>query len=336
LATGEIQGTVNMANVPGEYEFLVKMYDNSTAETTVTVVLTILENSVYRSYGVSSAVFGQDRAKLNQIYNGYAIPFNRIYRPSDKNFGLTLSNIIPIMKYTNLEVETLKELVDGKLSSYANPYKFKVVPITSMLGEYICDCVVLTFMDSDMGSLEFPIQNETGRVVPVTNFEIFRKNIENNSSNVINFSKWQNEFFTTNTRNSTFTITNHNIYTGKSVYFNNQILPAPLLNEVEYFAIKVNNNTIKLAASYVDANNGNFIILNPNEPSYTGNIQSYTPSIPIVYVIKGQGDAIANALTNNYLAAIKDVVASLSFFIHKDNGSGALNMIYFEENAYLR
>jgi hypothetical protein len=314
----------------GTYNFVIKAYNDIGSETFQNFSIIVNSRSEYYPNKVCSIVSGYERQKLNDLYISNRIPYEMIYRAGDKNFGTTLTNEILIHKYVNSTKNEIYNILENRIGSVALPVKFKHVPVQNSRGQVICECVALVFSDSAKNGLETFVANNS--TIRITSLDLLREKLSEVLSEPLNaFSNWQSEYYTPVIENDSFTVTNHDMYTGKVVYFVNQDVPSPFLNNTIYYAIVVDKDNIRLANSKGEALTGNYIQFNVNEVSRNGVLHSPHTAIPFVYCNTGFGERVANSLNNLSLDGAKLYFKHFVYGPTSPESQEDLELVWFEE-----
>ena len=324
ISSGEIQGSsIDI----GTYDFEVKSYNNLGFETYTNFSITVAQRQEYFPNKICSIVTGPDRVNLNLLYNNDRIPYDMIYRAGDKNFGTTLTNEILIHKYVSATKTEVYDILENRIGSEATAIKFKNVPVQNSLGQIICECVLLVF--KDYKGLETVVYN--GNTIETTSLDLLREKLSDLlSAPLESFVNWQSEYYTPNIQNDIINVPNHDMYTGKIVYFRNQNIPSPFLNNTVYYAIVVDDNNIRLANSKQEALSGNFIRFNVNEVPRSGILHTPHNAIPFVYCKTGFGERVSNSLNN---APMTDIKLYFKHFVYgptTPNNQEDLELVWFE------
>lgn len=327
ISTGEIEGS---SIVVGTYNFVIRAYNNLGIESFQNFTIVINTRQEYNSNKMCAIVTGYDRLKLNDLYNSSIIPYDMIYRAGDKNFGTTLSNEVLIHKYVNGTKTQIYNVLENRIGSEAIPIKFKNVPVQNSFGQKICECVILVFEDSARYGVESVTYNSS--VVEIASLDLIREKLSEMSlAPFVSFANWQSEIYTPVIENDIFNIPNHDFYTGKIVYFKNQNVPSPFLNNTIYYAIVVDKDNIRIANSKTEASNGNYIRFNINEVSRNGILHTQHTAIPFVYCNSGFGDRVSNALNSLSLADIKLYFKHFVYGPTTPESQEDLELVWFEE-----
>lgn len=301
LVNGNIEGTVASNCPAGVYVFTIRAYNNFLLEDTMDFSITISPRPIFRKDRVSTIVTGHDRVKFNEFFYNYNIIYNKIFRPDDKNFGITLTNELIIKKYANVEPNNLYNSLEKRIRSVLTPTRFITTPVVNSRMGVICDAVVCLFSDSKQESLSTFVQPQTGLTVKNASVQTIRGILETEFSSPANaFEKWDSNYYETNLNKDSFTVKDHDLYLGKEVMFKNQDIPSPFLNDVIYYAIPLNKNEFRLANTLAGAANNSYVRFNINDIDRPGLLYTYHLAIPIVYAKKGEGQAIVEKLNKEF------------------------------------
>jgi hypothetical protein len=314
----------------GTYNFVVRCYNDFGAESTQNFTMIINFRTEYSPNKVTTIIMGHDRVLLNDLYISNKIPYDSIYRAGDDNFGTTLTNELLIHKYVNATKNQIETLLDGRLGSEAIPIKFKHVPVQNSLGQVICECVILVFLDKSRTGLETFVSNNV--TIQITSLDKFREKLSDILiSPLASFVNWQSEYYFPNIQTDSFEVKNHDMYTGKLVNFVNQNIPSPFLNNNVYYTVVVDENTIRLAISKEDALRNEYIRFNVNEIARPGILHTPHTAIPFVYCKTGFGENVANSLNTLSLADIKLYFKHFVYGPTSTKNQEDLELIWFED-----
>lgn len=299
--TGEIVGTVLPTAQLGVYSFTIRAYTNLLIEDFITLTIQVAARASYRPYRVSSIITGQDRWRMSTIYNSQYIPYEDIFRPDDKNFGITKDWEVRIQKYIQYNnKDEVYNVLKNMMKSRANPHRFRAVPVVASDATVICEALLLEFNTTADGALEkFTYENKL--IEPAT-FDSIRNRLHSSLVAPANaFEKWQNSYYQSDIQNDLFISNNHGLVTGKIIYFTNQNIPSPFLNNTVYYILVVDANRFRVCESRQDAFNGNYIRFNVNDSNRSGVFSYYFNAIPIVYTKLGRASPLATWLNANVL-----------------------------------
>lgn len=324
ITTGEFIGVVSKLATLGDYLFTVRVYNFDKFQEEVNCKITINTNIAIRDSRVSLFLTGNDRIEFYKFSNTYRIPYDRIFRPNDPNFGITKTTELPLMRYTNVSFQDLIDLFEDRIAGHVYIDKIKSVPVQNSNGDIICECVVATMKSTLHTALDVAgnIKNSTPNII--------RSVIsENTDSPMGQFYNWQSENVVFDIVNNILTINNHDIETGEIVQFRNQTLPSPLVNSRLYHAIKIDSNNIRIANSFIESQNNNFIVFDTNETIRTAVAHVHLDAIPIVYCNIGDGSAVANNIL------ITEKIQTTNAFIGLGESStsfnGNINILWLDD-----
>lgn len=315
--TGLITGKVSKGTT-GSFNVTIEVTNNIGGNKEFDVSVIVLENTSYTENKIGVMISGDSAFNVRKVYTGYNIPYNKLYRPSDKNFGLTKTTNINYIRYIR---DTKQEVIDklkNRISSFGQPYKFKTVPVQDSNGKQICDCILLMMTDDNKNGRNF-----NGK--KMSSLDILNEDIDSPNLNCYN---WQSDFYTV--RSETFEITDHDFYTGKKLYFKNQNIRNPLLNNTPYYAVVIDNNNIKIAETRSLAIQKRSIDLNGSLNNRKGILHTSHNAIPIAYVDIGEGKNIIPNLTSQYQDLFENMKFSTNFVIYNDG------LLYHDEDVYRR
>jgi hypothetical protein len=333
--TGDIEGTIALTAVEGNYDFTVKAFNDILLEDEVDFRIVVSSRFVLRNHRVSALITGTDRRKFNEYFYNYHIEYKKIYRAGDNNFGLTFDNEMILQKYVDIpSQDDLYLLLKDRIRSIGNPKQFKSVPVLNSKSEVICEAVLCMFNESNVQAISQFTSPAGGTTVRNASFEIIRSELQNEFLAPINaFENYHTDIYRTSVVNNWFNSTNHDLFLGKVVYFSNQNIPSPFLNDTNYFAIPLDNNRFRLAASLSDAENGAFITFNVNDSDRSGVYYTYHAGIPIVYVKRGFGQEVAQKLNTAYQDTFKDVKLYLQYIVYgptETRNQADLRVLWFD------
>ena len=170
----------------------------------------------------------------------------------------------------------------------------------------------------------------------LASIDIVRDEIQNNlEAPKESFAKWQTDYYNTDIETSTFVSENHDLYTGKSVYFVNQNIPSPFLNDTLYYSIVLSDNTFRLANSLQEALAGQYVRFNVNDSDRPGVYNTAHNAIPICYVTRGEGFGIAQRLANKYNSTFDSVNLYFKHVVFgptETKNQEDLQMMFFDTN----
>lgn len=315
--TGLIQGRVNKGST-GLFNVIINVSNNIGGETQFNVSINVLENNNYTDNKIGVMISGDAAFNVYNVYTGYNIPYEKLYRPSDKNFGLTKTKNINYIRYVSDTKEEVIEKLKGRLSSFGKPFKFKTVPVQDSNGIQVCECVLLMMKDDNTDGRNF---NGT----KLSSLDILNEDIDSPNLNCYN---WQSDFY--KVESDTFEIINHDFYTGKKLYFKNQNIRNPLVNNTPYYAIVVDKDNIKLAETKSLALQSRNIDFNGALNNRKGILHTPHNAIPIAYVKIGEGKNIVPNLTNKFKELFEKMKFSTNFVIYNDE------LLYHDENSFRR
>lgn len=263
------------SNESGIFTFTVEVQNNFGTKILYFVSLTVKPN-VISGKKLSIPLLQENKRLVHNIITSY-IPYNTIFRPSDINFGLNKYSNIDLFQYTNMSSDEVYEMFKDKIGISAHGNKFKLLPVQNNEGNKICETVVLLFKDSN----EIPSNNKTLSMNSIKN-----ELISNNKVPSTIFFNWQTNEYTYDGNN--LLINDHDIETGQVVMFKNQGLQPPLQNNIAYYAIKIDNDRLRLARTRSFAFDNIAIDINiPDTP--TGLLHVRYNAIPIIYCKTGLG-----------------------------------------------
>lgn len=315
LVTGAILGKPDPSNTVGDYIFTVRGFNDSLQEVFQDYIITIEENPFYRENRLSTTFTGDDKFRLLDLYLGYNIQNNRVYRPYDKNFGITKKFEVLIQKYIDdVGRDEIFNRIDGRQKALCHPSEFINVPVLNNYGEKICECVVLRVDNDRQGSLLSSVNPVSNETIENASFENIRELVSDISS-IDGYDNWQSGFYDTNFQRDRFISNNHGLILGQRLIFINQDIPSPFLNNVPYYVIPIDENEFRLSETLNDALNGIFVEFNINETDRPGYYKTFVSGIPIVYVNNGEGEG-QTAILNNAFTDFSDIELQFSFVIY--------------------
>lgn len=318
----------------GTYSFTIRSFNDLGLETYQNFSVHIKPRLDYHPNKVCAIVTGYERQNLNNLYISDRIPYDMIYRAGDRNFGTTLSNEVLIHKYVNATKETVSGILQNRIGSEAIPIKFKHVPVQNSSGQVICECVLLVFKDSARTGLETFVSNSN--TIQITSLDLLREKMTDSlAAPLVSFANWQSEYYMPIIETDTFQIPNHDMYTGKVVYFVNQDVPSPFLNSTIYYAIVIDKNHIRLSNSKAEALSGNYIQFNVNEVSRRGSLHTPHTAIPFVYCNTGFGERVAASLNVLSLSNIKLFFKHFVYGPTSQSNQEDLELIWFEQQRII-
>ena len=279
----------------GLFDFTVEVVNNFGTSIFYFVTMSIRDNNLSLNK-ISFPLIGDSRKNLHNLITSY-IPYSTTFRPSDRNFGLTLQTDMTIFEYSTITSDDMYNTFKNNISLIGKATEFKLLPVQDSNGRKICEAVVLIFEDSN----PLPSNTVTSSINTVKDALV--------NSNSVPFNKfldWQTNEYQIG-QNNTLMIPNHGIETGDIVMFKNQALQPPLTNNTIYYAIKVNNDTISIANTRQFAQSGSRLLI--NIPSnQTGLIHTRYNGIPLIYCEIGRG---ISAL--RYIRSLNFDISSITF-----------------------
>jgi hypothetical protein len=96
---------------------VVTVYNFDGFSENITCRLVVTDNLSIRDRRVSLFLTGDDRIAFYQFTNDYKIPYDRIFRPYDPNFGVTKTTEFPLLKYTDATFQDLIDNLEDRISS---------------------------------------------------------------------------------------------------------------------------------------------------------------------------------------------------------------------------
>lgn len=323
ITTGEFYGVVSKTCTLGDYNFEVNVYNFDGFQETISGKIVITDNINMRDNRLSLFLTGDDRIAFYKFTNDYKIPYDRIYRPNDSNFGITKCTELPITRYTNATFQNLVDLLEDRITGRIVIDKIKQVPVQDQNGNVVCDCVVATMKSTLNTALDtaLTIQNQTSSII--------RNLLVENTDTSVAFYNWQSEYATFDIQQNTILVNNHDIETGDAIYFRNQQMPSPIINSRVYYAIRVDANTIRIQNRIEDANNNIYIPFDINQPNKSVVMHVQLDAIPIVYCNIGDGQAVANNIK------ITDKIQTTNAFIglgeSQTSFNGNIELIWLDD-----
>ena len=279
----------------GLFDFTVEVINNFGTTIIYFVSLTIRDNNLSMNQ-ISFPLTGDSKKNMHNLITSY-IPYDTTFRPSDRNFGLTLKTDIELFEYSTISSNGLYNTFKNNISLVGKATGFKLLPVQNSNGRKVCEAVVLIFEDSN----PLPSNTVTSSMNTVKDVLITNNNVPFNR-----FLDWQSNEYQIG-QNNTLRIVDHGIETGEIVMFKNQALQPPLTNNTIYYAIKVNNDLIALASTKQFAETGTRLTI--NIPSnQTGMIHTRYNGIPIIYCNIGRG-----ILALRYLRSLNFDISSITF-----------------------
>ena len=113
------------------------------------------------------------------MVSNYRIPYEKIYRPFDPNFGIRLDPKILIQKYTDITPSQFQDHFLTGISSELVFDKLKIVPVQDLDGSVRAYCLVSLFKDKTYKSQE------------TVNLDTISQYLFQNGSPIPVFEPWQ-------------------------------------------------------------------------------------------------------------------------------------------------
>lgn len=267
--TGDIYGTPTTI---GEYNFTIRAYNFEGFEEFIDVSTVVSANPFIQSHSLNAIISGDQKLEFFKSVSNYRIPYEKLYRPFDPNFGIRLDPKILIQKYTDITPSQFQDHFLTGISSDLLFDKLKIVPVQDLDGSVRAYCLVSLFKDKTYKSRE------------TVNLDTISQYLFQNGSPIPVFEPWQGLAYRPNINSNSFTIENHPFVTGDFILFNNQDVPSPFFNDTLYYVIVVDRDTIRLSQTQTGAENNVFIRFNVNEVPRDGVIQTRLYGIPLAYL----------------------------------------------------
>lgn len=266
--SGDIYG---IPTTVGTYTTNIRAYNFEGFEEFIDVGITVKDNPFILPNSVSALITGNEKIEFFKQATNYKVPYEKIYRPFDPNFGIKYDPRLIIQKYTNVTPSQFQSTFLNEISSEVVFDKFRIVPVQDIDGSVRAYCLVAQFKDKTYKS-------ET------MNLDSISQYLFENGSPIPVYEPWQSLEYTPNILSNSFTVIDHPFVTGDTILFNNQDVPSPFFNDTIYYVNVVDKNTIRLAQTQQAALNGSFISFNVNEVSRNGVFHARIYGIPLVYL----------------------------------------------------
>lgn len=301
--TGNICGQVQDQTL-ATYNFTVSAYNFTTSQP-LDFSITVGKKADTGDQKLTYHLSGYEKTQWMEFYNKNLISPADVYRSSDENYGIQRKNEIVILSdVIATTTEQAFNILDKEIPTWLMPSEFISTPVIDSFNNVICDCVSLKFIDSFRRaaiSHQIPIEknpapNPTKTVYP-GGLDAIRNTLISGSKAYETYEDWMNYSFSTSLANNWFVIVDAvpGFLTGDKITFDDQILPSPFKNGVDYYVIPVTSTEFRLADSEANAFAGTYILFSINEiTERSGTLKTFIAGIPLVYVTSGTGDSIAS------------------------------------------